>query len=61
MQKEKKIKEENKRIEAERTQSILEKSEAVTFITITGIIFGVFIILTIILVLFKIVINTRKE
>src|SRR5574344_2352884 len=55
------LKEENKRIEAERTQSILEKSEAVTFITITGIIFGVFIILTIILVLFKIEINTRKE
>ena len=55
------LKSENARIDSEITASNLEKTEALTILSFVGIAFGIFVFLTIILVLFKIEINTRKE
>ena len=55
------LKSEKDRINSEIFASNFEKAEALTLLSFVGIAFGVFVFLTIILVLFKIEINTRKE
>lgn len=55
------LKSEQDRIKSEILASEYAKSEALDLVSFIGIAFGVFVFLTIILVLFKIEINTRKE
>lgn len=55
------LKSEQDRINSEILASEYAKSEALNLLFFIGIAFGVFVFLTIILVLFKIEINTRKE
>ena len=55
------LKSEQDRIKSEILASKYAKAEALDLVSFIGIAFGVFVFLTIILVLFKIEINTRKE